>query len=415
MNTFRFINIRKTGVLFIPLFFFSVVLFTACDNDEKQGDAYFEIEEAPTGFTVGANGGESPKYVVRSNRPWQVLAQEENDWVRAFPNEGDDDGIFRFIVQENRTINKRIANFSFIVGGAEQPMLFRIEQQENIPFIKIDKGDEGVNIPAAGGQAVINIDANVDWEYSIVGDNWLESHKREGEKIIIVASQNIDAERELTLRLTSPSESDLAAEIVITQSSVSVILEEDFNWLAYGNAIPYETSGEKVYGGWTEAEKARGWSSTPVETAADKFEQLCYARQGFVKLGKTNWGGDLISPKLEKIEGTANVKVTFKAAGYISAGGAVDDTILKIEILGAGSSVTTEIDVKDNIPNNRAQDAEGRVNDIWDPARAYSFVITGATSETQIKFLGRDYDLNGVGQGKNRIFLDDIKVELIFD
>lgn len=410
MNTFRFINIRKTAILFLPLFFLSVVLFTACKDDETRGEAYFEIEDVPTGLTVGADGGESPRFVVRSNRPWQVVPQEGIDWVRAFPDEGNDDGIFRFIVEENRTVDNRIANFSFIVDGVEQPTLFRIEQQENVPFIKIDKGDEGVNIPAIGGQAIINIDANIDWEYSIVGDNWLESHKREGENIIIAALQNLDAERELILNFTSPSHPDLVAEITITQSSVSVILEENFNWLAYGNAIPYETGGEKRYDTWTEAEKAHGWYSTPVPGANN--EQLCYARQGFVKLGKTNWGGDLISPKLEKIEGTVNVKVTFKAAGYISAGGAVDDTILKIEILGAGSSVTTEIDVKDNIPNNRAQDAEGRVNDIWDPARAYSFIITGATSETQIKFLGRDYDLNGVGQGKNRIFLDDIKVEI---
>lgn len=43
------------------------------------------------------------------------------------------------------------------------------------------------------------------------------------------------------------------------------------------------------------------------------------------------------------------------------------------------------------------------------------FVLTISTSETQIRFLGGDLDLVGVGQGENRIFLDDIKVKIIQD
>jgi len=51
---------------------------------------------------------------------------------------------------------------------------------------------------------------------------------------------------------------------------------------------------------------------------------------------------------------------------------------------------------------------------IWkDPSATYSFTITGATSETQLRFLGGDFNLVGVGAGKNRIFIDDIKVEII--
>jgi hypothetical protein len=49
------------------------------------------------------------------------------------------------------------------------------------------------------------------------------------------------------------------------------------------------------------------------------------------------------------------------------------------------------------------------------PEATRTFTITGATSETQIKFLGNDYDLRigVVTINKNRIFLDDIKVEII--
>lgn len=53
------------------------------------------------------------------------------------------------------------------------------------------------------------------------------------------------------------------------------------------------------------------------------------------------------------------------------------------------------------------------INDIWDPSRSYSFVVTDATIDTQIKFLGNDYELKGVGKDKNRIFQDDIKVKTV--
>jgi len=49
------------------------------------------------------------------------------------------------------------------------------------------------------------------------------------------------------------------------------------------------------------------------------------------------------------------------------------------------------------------------------PEATRTFTITGATAETQIKFLGNDYDLRAtvVTINKNRIFLDDIKVEIV--
>jgi hypothetical protein len=49
------------------------------------------------------------------------------------------------------------------------------------------------------------------------------------------------------------------------------------------------------------------------------------------------------------------------------------------------------------------------------PEATRTFTITGAASDTQIKFLGNAYDLRTgvVPINKNRIFLDDIKVEII--
>jgi len=402
------IKTRYSLSAIVVIFILLGITVISCDKEESvPGEAFFEIEGNHERLEADVTGV-TQRYVVRSNRPWKISLKEASDWVRVFPDEGEDDGIFRIIVQENIGFNSRSAEFIIDVEGMTSKT-FRVEQEGNVPFIVIENGDDGVNIPSMGGEAFIDVFTNVDWDYSIDDESWLSNHEKKESSVILSADRNAGEKRSAILTIYSPSFPDLAQEVVVTQSSGAVILEENFDWLAYGNAIPYETSGERRYDLWTQEEKDRGWYSTPVESSSG--QQLCYARQGFVKLGKTNFGGDIISPKLD-IDGVANVKVTFKAAGYISAGGAIDDNILRVAALGAGSASVSEL-IIDNIPNSRAQDDAGIINDIWDPARAYSFMISGATSETQIQFLGGAFELTGVGQGKNRIFLDDVKVEIV--
>lgn len=412
MKTKYILRLKQNSLLFLSVIFFSTLLFNSCKDDDnnKTGTPYFNIEGDPTGLSVDVKGS-TTSYVVRSNRNWKVVAQEESDWVKVFADEGEDDGIFKIIVSENLTFDKRIMNFSFVVDGKEEPVLFRVEQDANVPFLEVIDADAGITVIADGGDVLISLKANVDWTYSLDNDSWLAESDKKDSQLKLIAEANEGIERAVTVTFTSPSYPNLSAKIKLIQSSGSVILEEDFSWLVYGNVIPYETTGEKRFDTWTEEEKNKGWEVTP--NPGSGGQQLVYARTGFVKLGKTNYGSDLISPKL-KIEGTRNVEVTFKAAGYISAGGAVDDNVLKISVLGTGTANVSQL-IIDNIPNSRAQDEEGIVNNIWDPERAYSFIITGATSETQIRFLGGDLDLVGVGQGKNRIFLDDIKVKIIQD
>ena len=384
----------------------SVLIFSSCEEEEGfSRESYFIIEDNPTGINAGVEGV-SQKYVVRSNRPWQIVPQGEYDWVKTFPEEGDADGIFQFIVDANPTFDGRTASFAFVVNGQEQPVLFNVEQGANVPYINIE--EESVEVASGEEPVTLTIDANVHWTYSVDAD-WLSEVAVTEEQIKLSTTRNTGLERSATVTITTSDAVGVSAEVMVTQLAGNILIVEDFNWLEYGNAIPYETSGETRYDNWTDEEKARGWYSTPNSFSND--QQIVYARQGFVKLGKTNYGGDLISPKMD-IVGTVNLKVTFKAAVYISAGGTVDDNILRVNAVGAGTTSVADMAIN-NVPNNRAQDEEGIGNDIWAEDRAYSFTISGATADTQIRFLGGDFDLNGVGKGKNRIFLDDIIVEII--
>ncbi|MCF8378696.1 MAG: hypothetical protein K9H49_03910 [Bacteroidales bacterium] len=409
MNTYLVFNVKKKVTKLLLVFLLFSQVFVSCNKDEIKTDPYFNIEGDPTGISVDRTSNESQNYVVRSNRSWQIVPQGEDRWAKTFPTEGKDDGIFKFIIEENNTFDARTMNFAFIVDGEEQPVLFRIDQEANIPYITILGADNGITVASAGGVTSININANVPWTYSLDDNSWLTEEGLSDTQLQLLAAKNRGDERSAILTISSAQYPSLDQDVVITQSSGSVILQENFSWLAYGSTVPYEWENAVRYDSWTQEERDRGWTVTPNEFSKD--EPLCYAMIGYVKLGKTNYGGDLISPNLD-IEGTVNLLVTFKSATYIAATGNVDDRILKVYALGAGTTSVSEFSI-DNIPNSKAEDEAGIINDIWDPARAYSFTITGATSQTRIKFLGGDYDLRTIGQGKNRIFLDDIRVEIV--
>ena len=83
-------NSTKKGIgllLLLAVFSFPLTFISCSDDDnEFSGDPFFMIEENPTGISTGVNG-ESKSYIVRSNRPWQIVPQGEADWVKTFPIE----------------------------------------------------------------------------------------------------------------------------------------------------------------------------------------------------------------------------------------------------------------------------------------------------------------------------------------
>lgn len=395
---------------FIPLFLLTTFIFTSCEKKLVPEDPFFNIEGSPTGLTV-TKAARTESYVVRSNRSWEIVNNDDADWVKAFPEKGDADGIFKIIVLANDTFNPRSSNFAFIVDGEEQPVLFRVDQEGNVPYITLPAS---VTIPAGGGEFSVDVVSNVAWSYSLSDDSWLTEQSVTSQKVTLVAEENTSVDpREVTLTVTAVDFPTVIATVVLTQSPGTVVLEEDFSWLTYGSAIFYTTTGETRIDNWTQEQKDIGWTSTINTTTGSGTTPLLYARQEFVKLGKTGYGGDLISPVLSKIVGTVDLQVTFKAIPYMTATGTMDDNILNISVIGPGTVSQSQF-IIDNWPVYPAEGALEYCIGMWsDPAATRTFTITGATSETQIKFLGYDYYLVGVGAGKNRIFLDDIKVEII--
>jgi hypothetical protein len=143
-------------------------------------------------------------------------------------------------------------------------------------------------------------------------------------------------------------------------------------------------------------------------------------------LGKTSYGGDIVSPELG-ISGTEDIEVVFKATPYISSKGTKDLNTLYVGVIGDGeleteedqnsSIVSAEYDgtrysciafTIDNYPNPKE---ESSAVSVWAPEVSQRrFKIKNAKASTKVFFMGGAYG-NALGTGiKNRIFLDDIKI-----
>ena len=392
-------------------------LCTSCE-DEKTVDSYLELEdEYQTTFSPTADEAEY-RITVRSNRPWQVVKKDSDaDWVRPFPDEGEADGIFTLYVDENPTFETRRTELALVVDGEEYPVLLTVDQAAAVPTIQVGDGSGTVSVAAGAGDFTLTSSANVEWTCVVdeAAAEWLTYNGIDEDGVLsFTVTENLWAERTGIVHCVSEAEPSANVDITVVQASNGVILQEAFNWLAYGSATTWETTGETRYDSWTADERGRGWTSSPADASGNP---CLYARQGFVKLGKTNYAGDLISPKLSTISGTADVQVTFKACAYVSKGGAKDDNELYVSVLGAGTlEGADEPYIISNYPNSSNMEY-GPDYDVWAPELAErTFIIRGATSETQIKFMGgKSYNMTGIGQGKNRIFLDDILVQVISD
>jgi hypothetical protein len=283
-----------------------------------------------------------------------------------------------------------------------------------------DITNDKINLVAEYPSIVLfKVNASAAWNLSYT-DDWYTIMPVVGVpdrdvEVVLVPTSNSGAPRSGSFTITAGSATKIVTVEQQGKTEAGLILFEDFNWLpaSYGNKIIYQTTpAETRYSAWTQAERDRGWSSTPV-TDGSTVAAWLYAREGYVKLGKTAVGGDLISPKLTAIEGTKNVKVSFKACGYLSLTGILDaGKELNISVNGPGT-----VSHQQFILNYHRAQADGGDTYIWqdDPQHVYSFEITGATAETQIRFMaGPNIGVITTlgGNNNNRAGIDDIKVVL---
>lgn len=389
------------------------------DNDEPAGDPYLTFENIEGTINVSKAGITQSKrkaVTVRSNSQWKLSLENPEDasWLHYFIDEGEDDGLIYYWVDKNSTFNQREGKINLTSNGNVLNSL-DIVQEADVPSITIKDVTSGYTVTPEGGEIKFAVEANISWKASLTPDvEWARITNVTEDSVFVTVDKNEEDERTVSLSLVGEGEhSNVKATVLVTQKDESLIYNDSFSWLQEGEEKPtYETPEVRI-NLWSEAEKAVGWES---------LSGWAYGGRGYVKLGKTNYNGDFVSPALTKLKKPTNVKVTFQAMGYISAGGTKDASVIKVGVIGPGEIVADEVKtisinnatyscarfVNTVYPNSQNNE-NGDDYDPWaQPETYHSFTITGATSETRIIFVGGDSW--NYAKGKNRVFLKSIEV-----
>lgn len=112
-----------------------------------------------------------------------------------------------------------------------------------------------------------------------------------------------------------------------------VVMTEDFSFLT-GADGPWDSAGENRYDKWQDKyATTNGWECRQTSV---------YSRNGYIKFGKSGWGGDLISAPFASIgEGSATLEVSLKAVGYCSTDGTSNDPgDFYVGVVGGGKVVS---------------------------------------------------------------------------
>ena len=391
--------------------------FSGCkDNDDPVGDPYLTFENIEGTINVSKAGITQAKrkaVTVRSNSPWKVSLENPDDssWLHFFIDEGEDDGIIYYWVDKNSTFDQREGKINLSENGKVLNSL-DIVQEADVPNITIKDGSNGFTIAPEGSVLKVAIDANITWKATLTPDvDWARITNVTEDSIFVTIDKNEEDERTVTLALTGEGEyANVNSNTLITQKDESLIYNDDLNWLQEGEDKPtYETPEVKI----EKWEKDMGWTS---------YSSWAYGGHGYIKLGKTNYNGDIVSPALTKLKKPTDVKVTFQSMGYVSKTGVKDASIVKVGVIGPGEVNGDEVNsisingtayrcvkfVNTVFPNSENNE-NGEDYDPWaQPGSYHSFTITGATAETKIIFVGGD-NWNKV-KGKNRVFLKSVEV-----
>lgn len=235
----------------------------------------------------------------------------------------------------------------------------------------------------------------------------------------------------------------LTCATVMGVSAQEMIIDDDFSWLnvpaVTSSAILHNTTdeGNNVFNRTTVLAKGiqnPGWETavfdlndehtlriSPVnkdgDDQTDLFAQTynsVYMRPGYLKIGRTGWGGALVSPLFEKLgDRTADVEVTFQMCGYTSAGseakpGNKDATDVHVALWDGSDGEIDDADYEQvasgwtyeakkfkvtNYYQSKNQEY-GADYDVWDKnISLYTIKVNGATAKTRLYIFGGGYGM----------------------
>lgn len=374
----------------------------------EENDAFLNIDPQQT-IALPAAGGSTTVALETNVGDW-TFRFEYGEWLTAKVV----DNTIVIAAAPNDNLNSRGAMLA-VTSSSHPEVNKRIGIRQDALSLTLEPGQLAM-FPTEGQTATVAVNANIssdDWE--IAGDpaaDWITAEKTAGGIAITVTANPEMLPRSGTVTISSEKFPTLAAALPVKQFGTDktireVILYETFDWLLVPGADNiWTTSGEQRVDNWIAkyGDRAQGWGYTMVTTSKGNKEPLSFSRNGFVKMGITNYSGDLITPKLEAIEGERTVEVMFKACGYVENGGSTSysgrkdpiqngkhvdvPNVMQIALIGPGTLSHTEFEI-DNYPysSGTSDHAPGYIWQNDTQASQRKFTITGATAETRVQFI----------------------------
>ena len=214
-------------------------------------------------------------------------------------------------------------------------------RKEQIEVFTISDG-ENINsavstLDANTGSVYVRANVNYGYEFQTddPGHNWLTILGKEYDasvgadklKVSWTALDDSYKERSGYINITSPGNN--IGKFLRVRQGLKTIAEDDFEWLGYGSANPYDNAGDRGYDAWTQEQKDKKWDST-LETPK------IYGKMGYIRLGDDQQYTDLLTPPLSSITSDSILMVRFNALAHQEADGTKDNNKFTVRILNGG-------------------------------------------------------------------------------
>ena len=244
-------NIYKLGILFL-----AAVGASACVQ-ETPADPYFSIEGDHVSYSVNYEAVEKANakvFTVRSNKPWELVGAQEYDWLKAFPNKGEGDGQFCFIIKANNSTEAREAIFTLMVGGEAQTTVFTVSQGPRGEFVKA--AEDNFTLGFTETLLKLKVERNVQIELNTISDDsnangsWItladEQPEAEDSLYIKVAESTLLPPRSAKVAIRMVGDEKVADTLAIFQAGTQELYGLPAVWRFNGRQAeePYKTNWE---------------------------------------------------------------------------------------------------------------------------------------------------------------------------
>ena len=148
---------------------FATVLCMACSDDDTDAQPYLHIVDDLYEVNYDVEGGVQDFVMYSSYGHWtlQTTYAEDEEWLTAWPAEGDGDARFAVKVNKNDRAASRQATLNVVVEG-ESVATITFNQSGAEPVLKVDVKESGRTVSVKGETFNVGVEANLGWVAELV-------------------------------------------------------------------------------------------------------------------------------------------------------------------------------------------------------------------------------------------------------